>query len=113
MGPSFDMDALRTMVVGTELGSFVRAATKLGRSQSAIHVAPMVRDLRRRDRPVHKRQVVQSKLTAIDGEPNNREVIYHSRIYFLGGGPSDQEANGWLIGARHFPSGGHRLGMFE
>jgi DNA-binding transcriptional LysR family regulator len=30
------MDALRTMVVGTELGSFALAAAKLGRSQSAV-----------------------------------------------------------------------------
>ena len=36
MRPAFDMDALRTLVVGTELGSFARAASKLGRSQSAI-----------------------------------------------------------------------------
>ncbi|HLX18491.1 MAG TPA: LysR substrate-binding domain-containing protein [Bradyrhizobium sp.] len=36
MRPAFDMDALRTMVVGIELGSFARAASKLGRSQSAV-----------------------------------------------------------------------------
>lgn len=36
MRPSFDMDALRTMVLGAELGSFTRAAAQLGRSQSAI-----------------------------------------------------------------------------
>jgi DNA-binding transcriptional LysR family regulator len=36
MRPTFDMDALRTMVVGTELKSFARAASTLGRSQSAI-----------------------------------------------------------------------------
>ncbi len=36
MKPNFDMDALRTMVVGLELGSFARAASQLGRSQSAI-----------------------------------------------------------------------------
>ena len=36
MRPSFDRDALRTMVVGTELGSFARAAPQLGRSQSAV-----------------------------------------------------------------------------
>lgn len=36
MRPTFDMDAMRTMVVGTELGSFAHAATKLGRSQSAV-----------------------------------------------------------------------------
>jgi DNA-binding transcriptional LysR family regulator len=30
------MDALRTMVVGIELGSFARAAAQLGRSQSAV-----------------------------------------------------------------------------
>lgn len=36
MRPTFDMDALRTMVVGTELQSFARAASQLGRSQSAV-----------------------------------------------------------------------------
>jgi len=36
MRPTFDMDGLRTMVVGTELGSFARAASQLGRSQSAV-----------------------------------------------------------------------------
>ena len=36
MQPSFDMDALRTMVIGVELGSFARAAVQLGRSQSAV-----------------------------------------------------------------------------
>jgi DNA-binding transcriptional LysR family regulator len=36
MATNFDMDALRTMVVGTELGSFARAAVQLGRSQSAV-----------------------------------------------------------------------------
>lgn len=34
--PTFDMDALRTIVVGTDLGSFARAASQLGRSQSAV-----------------------------------------------------------------------------
>jgi DNA-binding transcriptional LysR family regulator len=36
MRPTFDMDALRTMVVGNDLGSFARAASQLGRSQSAV-----------------------------------------------------------------------------
>src|SRR5262249_55193236 len=36
MRPTFDMDALRTMVAGIELGSFARAASQLGRSQSAV-----------------------------------------------------------------------------
>ncbi len=36
MRPAFDMDALRTVVVGVELGSFSRAAAQLGRSQSAV-----------------------------------------------------------------------------
>jgi len=36
MRTTFDMDALRTMVVGTDLQSFARAALQLGRSQSAI-----------------------------------------------------------------------------
>ncbi len=33
---TFDMDALRTVVVATDLGSFSRAAVQLGRSQSAV-----------------------------------------------------------------------------
>ena len=36
MKPVFDIDALRTIVVGSELGSFARAAIQLGRSQSAV-----------------------------------------------------------------------------
>jgi DNA-binding transcriptional LysR family regulator len=36
MRPTFDMNALRTMVVGTDLASFARAASQLGRSQSAV-----------------------------------------------------------------------------
>ncbi|OJY22175.1 MAG: permease [Pandoraea sp. 64-18] len=36
MTPQFDIEALRTMIVGTDLGSFARAAVHLGRSQSAV-----------------------------------------------------------------------------
>ncbi len=36
MRPSFDVDALRAIVVGVELGSFAQAAMRLGRSQSAV-----------------------------------------------------------------------------
>jgi DNA-binding transcriptional LysR family regulator len=36
MRPIFDIDALRALVVGVELGSFARAAVQLGRSQSAV-----------------------------------------------------------------------------
>jgi DNA-binding transcriptional LysR family regulator len=36
MSASFDIECLRTMVVGIELGSFARAALHLGRSQSAV-----------------------------------------------------------------------------
>ncbi|MGE3335018.1 MAG: LysR substrate-binding domain-containing protein [Rhodospirillaceae bacterium] len=36
MGASFDIDALRALVVGADLGSFAHAAVRLGRSQSAI-----------------------------------------------------------------------------
>jgi DNA-binding transcriptional LysR family regulator len=36
MTPKFDIDALRTIVVGADLGSFARAAMQLGRSQSAV-----------------------------------------------------------------------------
>ncbi|SFU90969.1 regulatory helix-turn-helix protein, lysR family [Methylobacterium sp. 174MFSha1.1] len=34
---NLDMDGLRTFVTGFELGSFARAAERLGRSQSAVN----------------------------------------------------------------------------
>jgi DNA-binding transcriptional LysR family regulator len=34
--PSFDLDVLRTLVTGVELGSFAKAAARLGRSTSAV-----------------------------------------------------------------------------
>ncbi|MGH7015101.1 MAG: LysR family transcriptional regulator [Stellaceae bacterium] len=36
MKSTFDLNALRTIVIGAELGSFARAASRLGRSQSAV-----------------------------------------------------------------------------
>ncbi|WP_210402933.1 LysR family transcriptional regulator [Thalassospira sp. MCCC 1A01428] len=36
MNPAFDIDALRAIVTGNDLGSFAQAAIHLGRSQSAI-----------------------------------------------------------------------------
>ncbi|WBO23888.1 LysR substrate-binding domain-containing protein [Sphingomonas abietis] len=36
MMPNLDMDALRSLVMGVELGSFARAAEAVGRSQSAV-----------------------------------------------------------------------------
>lgn len=36
MNPTFDIDSLRAIVAGADLGSFARAAVQLGRSQSAI-----------------------------------------------------------------------------
>lgn len=36
MAPNFDMDVLRTFVAGADLGSFSRAAARVGRSQSAV-----------------------------------------------------------------------------
>ncbi len=36
MKPSFDIDSLRTIVAGKDLGSFASAALQLGRSQSAV-----------------------------------------------------------------------------
>ncbi|NEW94805.1 LysR family transcriptional regulator [Rhodopseudomonas sp. BR0M22] len=36
MKPQFDIEALRAMIVGVDLGSFARAAVELGRSQSAV-----------------------------------------------------------------------------
>jgi DNA-binding transcriptional LysR family regulator len=54
MRPTFDMDALRTMVVGVELGSFYRAAAQLGRSQSAVSM--QLRKLEQQaDRPLFRR----------------------------------------------------------
>jgi DNA-binding transcriptional LysR family regulator len=54
MKTTFDMDALRTMVVGIELGNFARAATQLGRSQSAVSM--QLKNLEQEaDRPLFRR----------------------------------------------------------
>jgi len=54
MKPTFDMNALRTMVVGAELGSFASAASRLGRSQSAVSM--QLRKLERQTgRPLFRR----------------------------------------------------------
>jgi|SRR5271168_5203365 len=54
MKTTFDMDALRTMVVGVELGNFARAATQLGRSQSAVSM--QLKKLEQQaDRPLFRR----------------------------------------------------------
>ena len=34
--PAFDIDAMRMVIAGMDLGSFARAAVQLGRSQSAV-----------------------------------------------------------------------------
>ena len=36
MIPAFDIDAMRMVIAGMDLGSFARAAVQLGRSQSAV-----------------------------------------------------------------------------
>ncbi len=51
---TFDIDALRAMVVGVQLGSFSRAAAQLGRSQSAVSM--QLRKLEQQaDRPLFRR----------------------------------------------------------
>lgn len=54
MRPSFDIEALRTIVVANKLGSFARAAIQLGRSQSAVSMQ-LKRLEEQVDRPLFQR----------------------------------------------------------
>lgn len=78
MIPTFDMDALRTIVVGAELGSFARAASQLGRSQSAVSM--QLRKLEQQaGRPLFRR----SGRGLVPTEAGDALLIYARRIISL------------------------------
>ncbi len=78
MSTSFDIDALRTMVVGTELGSFARAAVQLGRSQSAVSM-----QIRKLEEQAGKPLFARSGRHLVPTEAGDALLAYARRIIAL------------------------------
>jgi DNA-binding transcriptional LysR family regulator len=72
------MDALRSMVVGVELGSFARAATHLGRSQSAISM-----QLKKLEQQAGRPLFHRSGRALIPSEAGERLLTYGRQILAL------------------------------
>lgn len=78
MTASFDIEALRTMVTGTELGSFARAALHLGRSQSAISM-----QLKKLEEQAGKPLFRRSGRGLVPTEAGDALLVYARRIIDL------------------------------
>jgi DNA-binding transcriptional LysR family regulator len=75
---NFDMDGLRTMVVGMELGNFSRAALHLGRSQSAISM-----QLKKLEEQAGKQLFVRKGRGLVPTEAGDALLDYARRIISL------------------------------
>lgn len=78
MNQTFDMDALRTMITGVELGSFSRAANHLGRSQSAISM-----QLKKLEEQTGEKLFVRKGRGLEPTEPGEALLSYARRIIAL------------------------------
>jgi DNA-binding transcriptional LysR family regulator len=76
--PNLDMDVLRTFVTGFELGSFARAADRLGRSQSAIST-----QLRKLEEQIGQPLVRKSGRGLLPTAAGERLLAYARRILDL------------------------------
>jgi DNA-binding transcriptional LysR family regulator len=75
MRPSFDIEALRTIVVANKLGSFARAAVQLGRSQSTVSM-----QLKRLEEQVDRPLFERSGRTLLPTEAGEVMLAYARRI---------------------------------
>ncbi|GAB5470721.1 MAG: LysR substrate-binding domain-containing protein [Rhodospirillales bacterium] len=78
MTPSFDIDTLRAVVAGTDLGSFASAAVQLGRSQSAISM-----QLKRLEQQAGTQLFVRRGRGLVPTEAGEALVAYARRIVAL------------------------------
>jgi DNA-binding transcriptional LysR family regulator len=78
MNSNFDIDALRTMVVGDDMGSFSRAAAQLGRSQSAVSM-----QLRKLEQQAGKPLFFRSGRHLVPTEAGEALLAYARRIIAL------------------------------
>ncbi|QOZ32809.1 LysR substrate-binding domain-containing protein [Bradyrhizobium sp. CCBAU 53421] len=78
MKPTFDIDALRTIVAGTEFGSFARAAVQLGRSQSAVSM-----QLKRLEEQAGRPLFQRSGRGLVPTEAGDALLVYARRIIEL------------------------------
>jgi DNA-binding transcriptional LysR family regulator len=99
MTATFDLDALRTMVVGTDLGSFARAASQIGRSQSAVSM-----QLKKLEQQTGHRLFRRSGRGLVPTEAGEALLAYARRILAL----NDEAAA--ALGAK-IPAASVRLGL--
>lgn len=78
MTPAFDIDALRAVIAGTDLGSFARAAVHLGRSQSAVSM-----QLKKLEQQAGTRLFVRKGRGLVPTEAGEAFVVYARRIVAL------------------------------
>lgn len=78
MNITFDINALRAIVAGTELRSFARAATQLGRSQSAISM-----QLKKLEQQAGTQLFVRKGRTLVPTDAGESLVAYARRIIAL------------------------------
>ena len=78
MNTTFDIDALRAVVAGTDLGSFARAAIQLGRSQSAISM-----QLKKLEQQAGTQLFVRKGRGLVPTEAGEAFVTYARRIVAL------------------------------
>jgi DNA-binding transcriptional LysR family regulator len=78
MRPTFDMDALRTIVVATELKSFARAAAQLGMTQSAVSM-----QLKRLENQARQPLFRRSGRGLVPTEAGDALLVYARRIIAL------------------------------
>src|ERR1700688_2527074 len=92
---NLDMDVLRTFVTGFELGSFARAADRLGRSQSAIST-----QLRKLEEQVGQALVQRSGRGLALTAPGEELLGYAKRILELNDEAVDRlraaDLQGWV-----------------
>lgn len=96
---NFDMDALRTIVAGSDLGNFARAAVHLGRSQSAISM-----QLKKLEHQTGTQLFVRKGRGLVPTEAGETLIAYARRIIAL----NDEAA---LSVGMTVPSASVRLGL--
>ncbi|MEQ5777281.1 LysR family transcriptional regulator [Thalassospira sp. NFXS8] len=78
MNPAFDIDALRAIVTGNDLGSFAQAAIHLGRSQSAISM-----QLKKLEHQTGQQLFIRKGRGLVATEAGETFVAYARRILML------------------------------
>ncbi len=94
--PTFDLDVLRTFVAGVELGSFAKAADRLGRSTSAVSA-----QLKKLESQVGSAVLVKSGRGLILSAAGESLLSHARRLLELNeASGADQPKRQWHLGCR-------------